>query len=178
MSRPCFVGWVERSETHHPSKNEDGGLRLALTHPTQLASFSSKSCTTPPSRSSLYPVIGNGFAPDTASLAATAMFSAFAGLPCNAASAACEPQRHRCDAAGGEADELERAVGDHGAGADFDQRPFRMAAADRALVERALALPRRRQFDAADHLARQQRIVGGAVGAVAEHVGIESPLRW
>ena len=51
-----------------------------------------------------------------------------------------EPQRDRRDAAGGDADELERAGRDHGAGADLDQRPLRIAAADRALVERALAL--------------------------------------
>ena len=47
-----------------------------------------QSCTTPLSRSSLYPVIGNGFAPDVACFAATAMLRALAGVPCNTASAA------------------------------------------------------------------------------------------
>jgi len=41
-----------------------------------------------------------------------------------------------------------------------------VAAADRAPLERALALPGRRQFDAPDHLTRQQRMVGRTVAAV------------
>ena len=44
-----------------------------------------------------------------ACFAASAMSAALAGSPCNAASDAVKPQRDRRDAAGGEADELERA---------------------------------------------------------------------
>ena len=79
------------------------------------------------SRSSLYPVIGNGFAPMVACLAATAIVAGIGALALQRGFRPPEPQRHRRDAAGGEADELELAVPDHGAGADFDQRPFRMA---------------------------------------------------
>ena len=52
------------------------------------ANRSSKSCTTPFIRSSLYPVIGNGFAPADARSAATAIVAILAGFPCNAASVA------------------------------------------------------------------------------------------
>ena len=48
-----------------------------------------------------------------------------------------EAERHGCNSAGRDADELDRAGRDHGADANFDQRPLRTAAADRALVERA-----------------------------------------
>ena len=81
------------------------------------------------------------------------MVAALAGVPCKRGFRRREPERNRRDAAGGDADELERAVRHHGAGADFDQRPFRMAAADGALVERALAWQRRRQLDTPDHFA-------------------------
>ena len=70
---------------------------------------------------------------------------------------------------------MERAVLHDRAGANFGQRPFRMAAADGALVKRALAAAAR-QFDAADHFARLQRIVGGAVGAVAQQVADRQPV--
>ena len=45
-----------------------------------------------------------------------------------------------------------------------------MSAADRALVQRALALQGNAKFDAPDHLPRLQRVVSIAVRAVAEQI--------
>ena len=61
-----------------------------------------------------------------------------------------EAERHRRDAAGGEADESEHAIGHDGARTHLHQRPFRMGAADGALVERAFACERRRKRDGAE----------------------------
>src|SRR6267154_6444328 len=64
-----------------------------------------------------------------------------------------EAERDRRDAAGGDADELEGAGRNDGAGANFDQRPLRMTAADGALVECALILEWRWKLDRPDHFA-------------------------
>ena len=53
---------------------------------------------------------------------------------------------------------------------DLDQRPFGVGAADRAPVSRAFAGDRRRELDGLDHFAELERMIGGAVRAVAEQL--------
>ena len=90
-----------------------------------------------------------------------------------------EPQRHRGDAAGGEADELERAVPRSRRGRRLSTSGHSgMAAADRALVERALALQRSSKLDA----LRSSRPAASALSAVPlepspRRSPIVSPLR-
>ena len=125
-----------------------------ILHPT-LPAAPCRSCTTPLSRSSLYPVIGNGFAPACrAVLRQRQSFAALAGLPCNAAST--PTSRSGTGAMPPAVRRMNWNVPSviTARAQTLDQRPFRMAAADRALVERALALQRWRKLDALDHLAR------------------------
>src|SRR5260370_1338901 len=48
-------------------------------------------------------------------------------------------------------------------------------AADRALGERAFSRDRSWKLDAFDHLAGCERVVGGAVGAVTQHIADRQP---
>ena len=105
--------------------------------------------------------MASGFAPLVAFFAASAMTADVAAAPDSADSTAVR----RSGTGSGSDDPYGglNQTGNDGAGAEFDQRPFGVAAADRALVERALAGKRHGQRDAADRFARLQRVIGAAV---------------
>ena len=98
------------------------------------------------------------------------MVAAETGAPCETPLGLGEPHRNWRDPAGREPHELKCASLDHDARDDFDQRPFGGGAADRALVNRAFAGDRRRKLDGLDHFAGAQRVIGGAVRAVAQQL--------
>jgi hypothetical protein len=64
-----------------PGMTKERSSRLVAlpAQPLYIASRSSRSCTRPLKRSSLYPVIGNGLAPAVACRAALAIVPGFAG---------------------------------------------------------------------------------------------------
>src|ERR1700690_4512709 len=79
-----------------------------------------------------------------------------------------KPKRYWSYSSGHDANELERSIRDDSTDDDFHKRPLRMAPADRPAIKGALVRSGNAELDAFDDFAGRQRMIGAAVGAVAE----------